>query len=123
MFAGYSPSVCPGGLFLLLSGHCGEEMRGRDESNSVWGAMEGLCQKGTQEHLIPAPRVMGGGPERAGNVPEVTQHIRGTATKDAGLLGCGLCPRLWTYWRPWACAFPLTHSEGVGLHQHFPRYV
>lgn len=28
---------------------------------------------------IPTPCVMGGGPERAGEVPQVTQHIRGTA--------------------------------------------
>lgn len=43
MFVGYLFFVCSGGLLLLLLGYCGEEMRGRDEFNSVWGVMEGLC--------------------------------------------------------------------------------
>lgn len=99
MFGRYSPSVDPGGLPLLLSGRCRGEMGDGNESNSVWRAME--------ESLIPALCVMGGGPERAGDVPEVTQHIRGTASTRiqvsrvvSSTLGLG------TYWRTLACPFP-----------------
>lgn len=51
-----------------------------DESNSVCGAREGLCQKGCPRASQPSLCVMGGGPERARDMPEVTQHIRGTAS-------------------------------------------
>lgn len=76
MPASYLPSVDPGGLPLLLSGHCGEETGEENESNSVCGAMEGLCQK-----RISQPHVSWGEAQRgAGEVPKATQHLRGTAS-------------------------------------------
>lgn len=99
MLGRYSPSVDAGGLPLLLSGRCRGEMGEGDESNRVWGVME--------ESLIPALCVTGGGPERAGDVPEVTQHIRGTAsTRIQVSRAVGSTLGLGTYWRTLACPFP-----------------
>ena len=43
------------------------------------GEPQKVCvKKDTQEYLILALCVMGGGPERARDIGEVTQHMRGT---------------------------------------------
>lgn len=70
----------PGGLLLLLSGRYRGEMGESDEPNSVRGAREGLCQKGYPRASRPSLCVMGGGPESTRDMPEVTQHIRDTAS-------------------------------------------
>lgn len=65
-------------MLLLLSGRCGEE-RG-EGAESVCGEPQKVCvKKDTPEYLIPGLCAMGGGSERAGDIREVTQHMRGTA--------------------------------------------
>lgn len=76
------------------------------------GEPQKVCvTKDAREYLIPALCVMGGGPERAGDIGEVTQPIRGTTKIQVswvvamaltlGLLGdTGLFP-------------PLTYGEGL----------
>lgn len=59
---------------------------------------------------IPTPCVMGGGPEGAGEVPKVTQHIRGTAgtrMQISRVIGSAL-----DIVGDTTCLFPSTYSEG-----------
>lgn len=121
VFASYLPSVDPGGLPLLLSGHCEEEMGEGDESNSVCVAMEGLCQKG-----YPSPVSHGRRPREGWEVPKVTQHIRGTASTRMQVSWVVGSAFSLGHTGGRTCAFPSTYSEGLGpdrshlFHLHTP---
>ena len=115
VLASYLPSVDPGGLPLLLSGHCGEEMGEGDESNSVCVAMEGLCQKG-----YPSPVSHGRRPREGWEVPKVAQHIRGTASTRMQVSWVVGSAFSLGHTGGRTCAFPSTYSEGLGPDQCFP---